>query len=729
MSLMLAVASSAWADGLYQEAPADLTMTWIGSVTSEGDAVMNADTARTTYGVDGSGVNLAVISDSFDTSGSTPSEATQISNGDLPGPGNPNGYATAVNVLNDMGGGTDEGRAMLEIVHDVAPGAMLHFHSAFNNGSGAPSQTIADAINACSTAVGSGGIIVDDVGILTQARFQDGAAAQAYDAASLSSRSCFSSAGNSDNDATRAVFSGPAGGTVNWGTDDVLVTNFTGSGRLVVQWTDPYNTVSGPHTVTDFEVHITDATGTTTYLVIDNQVGSGSDPYEFVSITGPSGPLGIRVQHKSGSTDDMVQVSTFNGFSITDPDDTNAPTVFGHAAAAGSEAIAAHFHGTPGSVEPFSSRGPTDIYFDTAGNPVSESRPTPDITAPDGVSTTTSGFGTFFGTSAAAPHAAAVAALLQEHHKNLHGGASMTATEVYTVLEDTAVDIHAPGYDNDSGHGRIDAMAALDAITPEATVTNPGGTGSTYDFGNVRVGTTSAAHSIEVENTGGSHSELTGSFGSVANDINGGGGTFSLAQGATSSDSYTYTPGERGGDSKTVTVATNSWSGPGVVNADVDLTLEGTGVGPVFDSPHGTAGLLHFGTVLVGDTAGIALDPVNATTDGDLGALTDLTLHSMVLGDTTNFGLSGFTPASVLSAGDVLSMLVAFTPSAPGGYFTTLTITTDEEAPFGGSGNVYVFDLEGIGQQQPNPGDIVPEPAGLSIAALAALALRRRRRA
>lgn len=443
--------------------------TWIGSATTEGDAVMNADVARTTYGVDGSGVLLGLISDSFDGSGSTPTVATQIANGDLPGIGNPNGYLTPVNVLNDQSGGSDEGRAMLEIVHDVAPGASLVFHSAFNNTGGpAPSQTIADAINNLHTA--GTDVIVDDVGILTAARFQDGPAAQAVDAAKAGGTAYFSSAGNSDNNAWRGTFNGAAGGTLNFGTNDVLeILHPGGTQRFVVQWADPYPSISGPTTVTDFALDITDVAGTTTFFTVDAN-GPSDDPYEFVIISG-TGTFGLRIRHNSGSTDKLLQVSVFDALSITDVDDNDAPTVYGHAAAEGAISVAAHYFGNTSSVESFSSRGPSTILFDPTGNSVTESRDTPLLSAPDGVTTTTSGFGSFFGTSAAAPHAAAVAALMLDLADNL--SVSLAVDDLYQLMFDSAVDMNPTGFDNASGWGRIDALAALDAVAALSGVPEP----------------------------------------------------------------------------------------------------------------------------------------------------------------------------------------------------------------------------------------------------------------
>ena len=463
---LLSVNLAAKGEG-YVEVPTDPFITHIGSTTTQGDSVMNADSARSTYGVDGGGIKIGLISDSFNGSGTTPTVATQISNGDLPGTGNPNGYTTGVTVVKDSTG-TDEGRAMLEIVHDVAPGAELYFHSAFNNGSGAPSQTIADAIDALVAQ--NVDIIVDDVGILTQARFQDGAAAQAVDAAQAAGVAYFSSAGNSSTNATRATYTGGSGGTVNWGTNDVLEVSFTGSGRLVVQWTEPYETVSGSvSNSADFSVDITDTTGGTTHLTINNKSASG-DPYEFVSISGPSGPIGIRVNHLSGSTDVDVQVSTFNGFGIIDADDTNEPTVNGHAAASGAVAVAAMYWNDSGldDVEYFSSVGPTEILFDSDGNAISETRQTPILTAPDGVSTTTSGFSSFYGTSAAAPHAAAVAALVLERADDL--GVTLSVDDLVDILNDSAVDIETVGFDNLSGWGRIDALAAVESAPEPSTM-------------------------------------------------------------------------------------------------------------------------------------------------------------------------------------------------------------------------------------------------------------------
>src|SRR5262245_36749879 len=113
-------------------------MTWIGSATTQGDGLMNAPTARSTFNVNGAGIKIGIISDSFNSLGTM---NAGITSGNLPGPGNPNGFTTPVNILKDDSG-TDEGRGMAEIVHDVAPGAQILFHSAFNNTNTSPGQTI-----------------------------------------------------------------------------------------------------------------------------------------------------------------------------------------------------------------------------------------------------------------------------------------------------------------------------------------------------------------------------------------------------------------------------------------------------------------------------------------------------------------------------------------------------------------------------------------------------------
>src|SRR5262245_35978490 len=84
-----------------------------GSVTTEGDAASRADALRA-QGLDGTGVVVGVISDGIDSV--TDAQATN----DLPD----------VQVPNDLRcqkGAGNEGTALLEIVHDVAPGAKLLF--------------------------------------------------------------------------------------------------------------------------------------------------------------------------------------------------------------------------------------------------------------------------------------------------------------------------------------------------------------------------------------------------------------------------------------------------------------------------------------------------------------------------------------------------------------------------------------------------------------------------
>jgi subtilisin family serine protease len=82
----------------------------------------------------------------------------------------------------------------------------------------------------------------------------------------------------------------------------------------------------------------------------------------------------------------------------------------------------------------------------------------PDVTAFDGVSTSVPHFEHFFGTSAAAPHSAAVAALM------LAKNPTLAPADVQGTLKATAVDVDAPGFDHRAGAGRIDAHAAVDAV-------------------------------------------------------------------------------------------------------------------------------------------------------------------------------------------------------------------------------------------------------------------------
>jgi subtilisin family serine protease len=87
-------------------------------------------------------------------------------------------------------------------------------------------------------------------------------------------------------------------------------------------------------------------------------------------------------------------------------------------------------------------------------------RQKPDITAADGVATSfpaypASYFNPFYGTSAAAPHAAAIAALVKSYKPNL------SAAQIRNILTSTALDIEAGGYDKDSGYGIVMADRAL----------------------------------------------------------------------------------------------------------------------------------------------------------------------------------------------------------------------------------------------------------------------------
>ena len=101
--------------------------------------------------------------------------------------------------------------------------------------------------------------------------------------------------------------------------------------------------------------------------------------------------------------------------------------------------------------------------FSSTGGAV---RQKPDITAADGVNTSLADFSPFFGTSAAAPHAAAIAALV------LSGNPGAGTDDLRSAFEATALDVAPAGVDGRTGHGivRADRVLAYTGATPQPLV-------------------------------------------------------------------------------------------------------------------------------------------------------------------------------------------------------------------------------------------------------------------
>ncbi len=168
-----------------------------GSVTTQGDLTHRAFDARGTFGVNGSGLKIGVLSDSVNSTGAA---TLAQASGDLPATCGSSLIQPCLTVMHDFAGGSDEGAAILEIIYDMAPGANLYFATADVSEANF-AQNILDlrAIAGCD-------IIVDDVFYFDEPVFQDGIVAQAVNTVTADGALYFSSAGNEGN-----VDSGTAG--------------------------------------------------------------------------------------------------------------------------------------------------------------------------------------------------------------------------------------------------------------------------------------------------------------------------------------------------------------------------------------------------------------------------------------------------------------------------------------------------------------------------------------
>jgi hypothetical protein len=511
-----------------------------GAVTSQGDFAQRSDVLRSTYpSLDGTGVTVGALSDSYNCyptyaqnhvsnyarNGFTATAATDVASGDLP---------SAVNLLADgeapcmsYGAPTqlpfgDEGRAMLQIVHDVAPGASLAFYTAENGEGGFASGITKLAGNAHAK------VIVDDVGYFDEPFFQDGVVAQAIDTVVAQGVAYFSAAGNDGSDAydnTTPSFSKLSTSAPNTGE---YLLNFDNSGAtsvytlsidipplnpgqlvaLVLQWDQPYVTGApgSPGASSHLDLCVTGSGGdriinlSGTAVTCTGPNGTGIDPVQILIVSNPANASGTTaletISVSIGLADGTVgpgrvklaveaggaTVKIYSAYAKN-------PTLQGHPGAAGAAAVgAAAFYKTPAcgtmpaELQPYSAQGGSPTLFDKSGIRLTTSvvRPKPDFVGPDAGNDTFLGskisatadsstvvqcanntsYPNFRGTSAASPHAAAIAALI------VQANSTLTPAQIYGALQSTALPMGASTPDFNSGHGFIQADAALATLPP-----------------------------------------------------------------------------------------------------------------------------------------------------------------------------------------------------------------------------------------------------------------------
>ena len=461
----------------------------VGLTESQAVIAHQIDEVFAETGLDGTGVKIGILSDSFATD---PTAATtfedDVASGDLP---------EDVTILRDFPVGADEGRAMAQLIHDIAPGAELMYHTAFGGQS-----VFAEGIRALADA--GADIIVDDILYLGSPMFMDGIVAQAVDDVVADGVAYFSSAGNQANRSYEAPLRPvPVDESLSLpfsyqslhdfdpgdGVDVTLDVGLFPGGRLFLdfQWPDPNKAFAinqaGPFPQTDLDIFLLDQDGTiVAQSVLDNiSQGVAFEIIDFTNQTGVFQEYQIVIGNFAGPDPDLIKFVDFTGNGFFEYP-LDGGTVYGQNSARGAMAVAASdYRDTPefGLEPPFpesftSDGGDTPIVFTALGEKLetADIRERVDITAVDGVNNTFfgsdsdfDGFPNFFGTSAAAPNAAAIAALLKQAEPDAR------PIEIYEALEQTAIDMDNTntaafdvGYDTLTGFGLVDGLAALEAI-------------------------------------------------------------------------------------------------------------------------------------------------------------------------------------------------------------------------------------------------------------------------
>jgi subtilisin family serine protease len=524
-----------------------------GSVITEGLGQLRVDEAREDFGLRGKDITVGVLSDSFDVateaadeSGPVATHAHQdIVSNDLPGAaGTCSGQQLPVDVVAEgpSGSGEDEGRAMLQIVHDLAPHASLAFATAFKS-----EESFAQNIERLARPVSEGGagaeVIVDDVAWFEEPFFQDGPVAAAINRVTAEGVVYLTAAGN-DN-----LFDSEGNEIASWeapqfrdsgscpaavgalseefeefeerffeeeeisaepeglhpehcmdfdpgegaGEEDNTfeITVEQGETLLVdLQWAEPWEGVN-----TDIDAFLIGPEEKVVEASFDDNIANGR-PFEFIeweNNTGAAANVQLAINRFDGENPRLKFALLENGGGVIATEypksgggDVVGPTIFGHAGDPNAIALGAVRYNNNAQPEFYSSRGPVTHYFKPVvgkGTPATELGSPETIAKPDLVATDC-GVTTFFaqkvggvwrfcGTSAAAPHAAGVAALL------LQGEPGATPGEVRTAMTGSATQVGSFLPDA-VGAGLIDATGAMELFgislsdeDPASTVVPP----------------------------------------------------------------------------------------------------------------------------------------------------------------------------------------------------------------------------------------------------------------
>ena len=437
-----------------------------GKVTTQGDKVIKANIARQLFGLDGEGIKIGIISDSFN---SLSGLSEDVKNGELPGKANPSGYSLPVTILEDTKKPfLDEGRALGQIIHDIAPGAELYFHTFVREDGDSlisDEKSVAEAVTNL-TAAGVD-VIVEDA-VIAASLLQDGEAVQAIEAAIDEGVVVVSAAGNNGGISYESVFrSGakfelegfqfqahdfdPTDGVdffqdINFPEDDDTTTIFP-----LLAWDDPIGDIETEYVqflVNTPELpnpdNIVAISGLTSESAIDVplvglQYASENDERLYFVIA----KVGDEVSEEQTF---IKWVSSANGsdrevdYEYIDEDAING-AVYGSSNAPSSITVGATDINNPTEVRSYSSRGSSPILFDVEGNRLTEPilRNKPEVYAPDGVATAfdpDSPLAEFVGTSASAPHVAGVVALMLDRADGV-----LSPEEVRAKIRDTALSI------------------------------------------------------------------------------------------------------------------------------------------------------------------------------------------------------------------------------------------------------------------------------------------------